>query len=380
MKQQGVSRTIAKETKDDRESIEVLVFVIFFYDRRQIERVKSMAMAKRITMRAVMACGLLSGTAAVCAGQAYTPPPPPLTTLPPCPVDKHGKPLKKAKNCDPTIYPPETKESRDKRAAEAAAPAATPDPNSAAQKFPFPGEQPAQPAASSTAQKFPYPGEAPAQPSADSPDASAGKKFPYPGKGSPGSDVPHDPAAEKKAADTPAGKRFPYPGESPDLQPDPGATPKPDTPPSNSPPSGSSSSSSDEADGSSSSKTPDPLGPKGQYDDDDDTGNPKLADKGSSGRRTLKVVKPQSDTDRVDEDLSIAKYYVQSGNKMGAYLRAKDAVKIQPDYPEAHFALGEAAKRLNKKEEAVAEFTAYLKLSPDGEKSKAAEKALEDLK
>ena len=65
---------------------------------------------------------------------------------------------------------------------------------------------------------------------------------------------------------------------------------------------------------------------------------------------------------------------------MGAYLRAKDAVKIQPDYPEGHFALGEAAKRLKKKDEAVAEFEAYLKLAPDGERAKAAEKALDELK
>jgi hypothetical protein len=40
------------------------------------------------------------------------------------------------------------------------------------------------------------------------------------------------------------------------------------------------------------------------------------------------------------------------------------------------------AKRrsVKKKDEAVTEFQAYLKLSPDGEKAKAAEKALEDLK
>ena len=82
----------------------------------------------------------------------------------------------------------------------------------------------------------------------------------------------------------------------------------------------------------------------------------------------------------MDEDLSIAKFYGQSGNYMGAYLRAKDAVKTQPDYAEGHFALGEAAKRLKKKDEAVTEFQAYLKLSPDGDQAKAAEKALDELK
>jgi Flp pilus assembly protein TadD len=182
--------------------------------------------------------------------------------------------------------------------------------------------------------------------------------------------VPHDAAAERKAADSPAGKSFPYPGET---APDAPA-PKPDDASSGSS-SGSSSSSSSEngstaAGESSATKNPD---------DDDDDNPPKLTDKGSEGRRVLKVVKPQSDEARVDEDLSVAKFYGQSGNYMGAYLRAKDAVKTQPDYPEGHFALGEAAKRLKKKDEAAAEFREYLKLSPDGEKAKAAEKALAEL-
>ena len=191
----------------------------------------------------------------------------------------------------------------------------------------------------------------------------------------------HDPEAEKKAADTSAGKANPFPtGSSPDM-PTEGAAPppKPDDAPSSSsssssstPPDSSSSSSDDASAGSSSNSPKNP--------DDDDEDKPKLADKGSSGRRTLKVVKPQSDTARVDEDLSVAKFYGQSGNYMGAYLRAKDAVKTQPDYAEGHFALGEAAKRLKKKDEAVTEFEAYLKLSPDGSEAKAAEKALDELK
>ena len=113
--------------------------------------------------------------------------------------------------------------------------------------------------------------------------------------------------------------------------------------------------------------------------DDDDGTQPKLTDKGSGGKRNKKTVKPQTDTERVDEDLSVAKFYGQSGNLMGAYLRAKDAVKTQPDYAEAHFVLGEASKRLNKRDEAKAEFNEYLKLAPDGERAKAAEKALSDL-
>jgi len=90
-------------------------------------------------------------------------------------------------------------------------------------------------------------------------------------------------------------------------------------------------------------------------------------------------VKAQTDTERVDEDLSVAHYYLQSGNTMGAYLRAQDAVKTQPDYPAGHFVLAEAARKLKKNDEATTEYKAYLKLEPDGDEAKSAEKALAEL-
>jgi hypothetical protein len=285
----------------------------------------------------------------------------------------------------------------------------------AADKFPYPGEQP--PASIPAVKRFPYPGESsadvPHDPAADAKasDTPAGKTFPYPGENTPAAppkdapddvkttdtpsgrnysfpgddsrNVPHDPAAEKKAAESSAGKAFPYPGENSErnsAETSPAASaPRPDDSSASSSSSGSSSSSSDDPGAGAAGDSPKSSRAKNP-DDDDDDGPPKLADKGSTGRRTLKVVKPQSDDDRVDEDLSVAKFYGQSGNYMGAYLRAKDAVKTEPDYAEGHFALGEAAKQLKKKDEAVAEFRTYLKLSPDGEKAKAAEKELGELK
>ena len=349
-----------------------------------------------ISLRVVVACGLVGGMAAACAAQAYTPPPPPLTTLPPCPVDKDTKKRAKRKDCDPTVYPSETVETKGKKKLSdpgVAAPstdqhAVTP----AAQAHPYPGD---------TSGGIPAP-DAPAAPEAlkKAPAAPSGGVQPYPGDN--GKDVPynpaddpeekgkpvpaHDPNAEKKAADTSAGKANPFPGgtSTPDM---PGEAPEPDAKPDGTT-AGSPNSSTDGASSSSSSPSTDDVG--GDSDksssrasknpDDDDEVKPKLADKGSSGRRTPKVVKPQSDTARVDEDLSVAKFYGQSGNYMGAYMRAKDAVKTQPEYPEGHFALGEAAKQLKKKDEAVAEFQAYLKLAPDGQQARAAEKALDELK
>jgi Tfp pilus assembly protein PilF len=96
-------------------------------------------------------------------------------------------------------------------------------------------------------------------------------------------------------------------------------------------------------------------------------------------RRRIKAPKVQTANERVDEDLSVSHFYIQSGDFQGAYLRAQDAVKTQPDYALAHFSLAEAAEKLNKNSEAVQEFQTYLKLEPDGKKAKAAEKALEKL-
>lgn len=86
-----------------------------------------------------------------------------------------------------------------------------------------------------------------------------------------------------------------------------------------------------------------------------------------------------SDDERVDEDLTVARFYMGDDNLQGAYLRAKDAVKIQPEYSAAHFTLAQVAQKMKKKDEAIAEFKAYLTLDPDGEKSKEARRALNEL-
>jgi Tfp pilus assembly protein PilF len=107
---------------------------------------------------------------------------------------------------------------------------------------------------------------------------------------------------------------------------------------------------------------------------------PPASDASRSTRRKLpKVAKVQTDDERVDEDLRVAKFYINDDNLPGAYLRAKDAVKVQPDYSEGHFMLAEVAQKMKKKQEAVAEYQAYLKMDPKGERTKAAQSALEEL-
>jgi hypothetical protein len=188
------------------------------------------------------------------------------------------------------------------------------------------------------------------------------------------------PAAAKKPS---VSEQFPFPGQpakpaTPPDSPSPAATPSdaatqhpfPTQPPPRLPGDDSSSSSS------SSSSGDDPTAPP--------DANPTTKDgdppEGTSVHRKLpKVKRVQTDDERVDEDLYVAKFYLRDENYQGAYLRAKDAVTIQPEYPAAHFALAEIALKLKKKDEAIAEYQAYLKLDPDGEKAKAAQKALADL-
>ena len=54
-------------------------------------------------------------------------------------------------------------------------------------------------------------------------------------------------------------------------------------------------------------------------------------------------------------------------------------MQVQPDDPYTHFALAQIAQKLQKRDEAITEFNAYLKLDPDGLNIKAARKALSQL-
>jgi Tetratricopeptide repeat len=200
-------------------------------------------------------------------------------------------------------------------------------------------------ASPSAAEKFPFPGE-------------DGEKSPRSGSSPSGEPTP---AARKSAQDA-----FPFPGEDPATPLSPGSGP-----------SSSSSSSSDDG-------TPDPAatpGPAGAS-----PAQSGLADKGSEGaqqpgRHILHRVNPigtklQSDDEREAEDLDVAHFYTQTGDLQGAYLRTQDAVKIAPDDPDAHFALAEIARKLDKREEAIAEYNTCLKLDPDPNEAGAARKAV----
>ena len=190
-------------------------------------------------------------------------------------------------------------------------------------------------------------------PASDAKKPSISEQFPFPGEPSKPAATPPDsasPAPTKNSADT----DHPFPTAAP-----------PRLPGDDSSSSSSSSSSSGDTD------TPPDIGPP-------------LKDEGTEGTSThRKLPKPkrvQTDDERVDEDLTVAKFYMGNENFQGAYLRAKDAVKVQPDYSNAHFVLAQAAQKLKKKDEAIAEFKTYLKLDPECEKIREAQQALDQLR
>ncbi len=197
------------------------------------------------------------------------------------------------------------------------------------------------PSKAGPSQRFPFPGEEPASAAPDS--------------GGPAT-TPNAPA---NAHDAPAAtKRFPFPGE------DPAAA------------GGSSSSSSstdpDQPADPDAASTPDKAAPD------------KPKPDAPSGRRLLKRVNPpgtklQSPEERVAEDLDIAKFYLSTGDLQGAYLRSEDAVKLAPDAPDAHCSLAETALKLNKRDQAITEFNACLKLDPEEKLAKNARKQLAKL-
>jgi tetratricopeptide (TPR) repeat protein len=195
---------------------------------------------------------------------------------------------------------------------------------------------------------------------------------------------PPAPAAKKPSA----AEQFPFPGETTKPANPPANTPDSPTPsttpanaaaqhpfPTDSPPKLPGDDSS-----SSSSRSADDSDPTAGDDPAKDSATKGDPPEGTSVHRKLpKVKRVQTDDERVDEDLSVAKFYFRDENYQGAYLRAKDAINVQPDYSTPHFVLAQVAQKMKKKDEAISEYQTYLKLDPQGEKAKEAHRALAEL-
>ena len=214
-----------------------------------------------------------------------------------------------------------------------------------------------------TAEKFPFPGDV----SGASSGAQGADPAPPNLSGVPQApDISGAPSAPLGRPDT--SKALPFPGEPGKMD---SSTNAPGT---------SSSSNSGDDDASPADPGAAPSGAA-----------PGLEDKGSEGnsatpgRHLLHRVNPigtklQSTDEREAEDLDVAHTYADTGDLQGAYMRTQDAVKIAPDDPDAHFALAEVALKLKKRDVAIAEYNACLKLSPSDKEAKDARKALARLR
>lgn len=219
--------------------------------------------------------------------------------------------------------------------------------------------------------------------------SNAAQQFPYPGDTAPAAE-PQKQEQSSGAPDAPASKRFPYPGEQ-DAQP---SAPQPSSGAAGSSSSsssgeakpedsgglqdagssGSSSSSAEDGSSSSSSSSQGSAAPEGTP---EDASGAKRANR--SARKKLPPVPRLSPTQREVEDLQVAGFYQSDGNFTAAYARAKDAVSIAGDDPDAHLALAEAARRLGKLDEAEQNYKRCLELDPVPKTRKVAEKALKEM-
>lgn len=197
------------------------------------------------------------------------------------------------------------------------------------------------------------------------PPKSAAQAFPFPGEA---------PSSAEKPGDVPDA---PADATAPDTQPkQPRVTPPayPGDPDTGASSSSSSSSSSSGGGGVGDDPAADDAGPMTDAGSSGDSTTP-----GHSRRRKMPKVEAETPESRVAEDLKVADFYQNDGNYMAAYLRAKDAVALQPEYADTHFALAQAAFKLGKKDEARAEFMQVLKLDPVPKQQKASQRALEEL-
>jgi hypothetical protein len=213
------------------------------------------------------------------------------------------------------------------------------------------------------------------------PPADPAQQFPFPGEPATTA-APAQQAApgQKGSAPVSPAQAFPFPGEenTPLVQPDGKVVPPPAQNPGFKDAGSSGQSSSDDSSSSSSSSS---SGMAGLPEDPDEKG--PLADDPDAvlkkPRRKLPPVAKQTPSEREEEDLSVADFYMADSNFRAAYLRATDAVSMAADDPNAHFALAEAARKLGKLDEAMAEYKKTLTLDPVPKQKKAAEKALKDM-
>lgn len=201
---------------------------------------------------------------------------------------------------------------------------------------------------------------------------STAEKFPFPGENSSGQQTPPAPDATTPQSTR---ERFPFPTDQSQQAPSPQDEPQQ---PSTSSQPDFSHPPADDASSSSSSSSQEEPAPTTQSDDAPIKAAP-LPNYGTRRSKAEQQTRLRNEENRVPDDLKVAKFYTNDGNYAGAYLRYKDAVEHDPEQSEAHFGWAESAEKLGKLDEARQHYAEYLRLEPDGDHTRAAQRALEHL-
>lgn len=79
------------------------------------------------------------------------------------------------------------------------------------------------------------------------------------------------------------------------------------------------------------------------------------------------------------DDVHVGQFYLNREDYKGAYARFKEATQADPGNADAVFYLGEAARHMNHRDEAIQNYQLYLDALPNGPKAKDARKALKEM-
>ena len=82
---------------------------------------------------------------------------------------------------------------------------------------------------------------------------------------------------------------------------------------------------------------------------------------------------------RAAKDDEVGDFYLKQQNYKGAVARYQDALLYKNNDAVANFRLGQCFEKLDRPDEAIAHYQAYLKILPEGPYAKQAKKALEKL-
>jgi tetratricopeptide (TPR) repeat protein len=135
----------------------------------------------------------------------------------------------------------------------------------------------------------------------------------------------------------------------------------------------------DDAGDSSSKDTQIDLGPPPNDAKDHPKSGDVLRDEGSSGENDTMEFRPW-DPHKAAKDIEVGNYYFKRKNYVAAESRFREALKYKDNDAEATFKLAVCLEKMNRPDEALAEYENYLKILPFGPEAPEVKKAIERLK